>query len=106
LAGKRTAELVQRYVDLLGGGPLSIDTQAQVLSAAELQILAEQARFAALESETPPDYGTLEQIVRVHRLANAALRRIGLDHIKREDPHEMTLAQYLDAKTRKGEAQP
>jgi hypothetical protein len=72
LAGKRTAELVQRYVDLLGGGPLSIDTQAQVLSAAELQILAEQARFAALESETP----------------------------------EMTLAQYLDAKTRKGEAQP
>jgi hypothetical protein len=76
LSGKRTMALVQCYLDQLGH-PTGVDIQARILAAAELQVLAEQARFAALEN--PPTADAIDQIVRLEAAAGRAQRKLGLD---------------------------
>jgi hypothetical protein len=95
LAGKRTRELVLHYLDLLGN-PSGLDIEIRILSASELQVLAEQARFAALE-QTTVDAAVLDQIVRLESAAARAVRRLGLDQMKRKAAVP-SLDQYLAAK--------
>ena len=46
--GRRVADLVRAYLRALGN-PANIEQQAAVIAAAELQVLAEEARGAALK---------------------------------------------------------
>jgi hypothetical protein len=95
LAGKRTADFVARYLELLGN-PTGVDILARIISAAELQVLAEQARFKALE-QTIVDAAVLDQIVRLESAAARAVRRLGLDQVKRK-PDGPSLDTYLASK--------
>jgi hypothetical protein len=72
--GRRTADLVRAYLAALGN-PTDIARQAAVIAAAELQVLAEEARSAALKQGTMAD---LDQVVRVQGAADRALRRLGI----------------------------
>jgi hypothetical protein len=71
---------VRHYLDVLGN-PTGLDIQTRILAAAELQVIAEQARFAALEN--PPTADQLDQIVRLEAAVGRAIRRLGLDHAAR-----------------------
>jgi hypothetical protein len=73
--GRRIVDLTRDYLQQLGH-PTSLTQQAAVVAAAELVVLSEEARAAALEQPGAVD---LDQVVRVQRLANAALHRLGLD---------------------------
>jgi hypothetical protein len=75
------------------GNPSEIGRQAQVIAAAELQVLAEEARAAALHE--PTNVAGLEQLVRLQDLADRALRRLG---IKNAEP-KPSLEAYLATKT-------
>jgi hypothetical protein len=50
------------------------DKQRAAIAAAELQVLAEEARAAALKSGAPD----LDQVVRVQGAADRAVRRLGI----------------------------
>jgi hypothetical protein len=71
--GRRVADLVRAYLKALGN-PVDIERQAAVIAAAELQVLAEEARSAALKSGSPD----LDQVVRVQGAADRAVRRLGI----------------------------
>jgi hypothetical protein len=72
--GRRIADLVRAYLAALGH-PAEIERQAAVIAAAELQVLAEEARTAALRQGLAAD---LDQVVRVQGAADRALRRLGI----------------------------
>jgi hypothetical protein len=72
--GRRTADLVRAYLGALGH-PADIERQAAVIAAAELQVLAEEARAAALKEGAAAD---LDRVVRVQGAADRAVRRLGI----------------------------
>ena len=73
---RRTKQLTAEWVDRLGG-PAAVDTVTlgRIKRAAELCAIAERARADALQDEGDG----LDNLVRVERLADLALRRLGLD---------------------------
>lgn len=82
--GRRLRDLASSYLRALDN-PQDVARQAQVIAAAELQVLAEEARATALRE---PGTADLEQAVRLHGLADRALRRLG---IKATAPKPLTL---------------
>jgi hypothetical protein len=72
--GRRIADLVRAYLAALGD-PADIERQSAVIAAAELAVLAEEARTAALKQGAAAD---LDQVVRVQGAADRALRRLGI----------------------------
>jgi hypothetical protein len=74
------------------GGPDVVDDilLAKVQRAAELSVLAERARIAALQGEAV----ALDDVVRVERLAELAVRRLGIDKQQRE-PARVPLRERL-----------
>lgn len=87
--GRRIADLVRAYLTALGN-PIEVERQAEVIAAAELQVLAEEARAAALKQGG----GDLDQVIRVQGAADRAVRKLG---IKRElsQTDEPVLAERL-----------
>ncbi len=88
--GRRIADLVRAYLAALGN-PTEIERQAAVIAAAELQVLAEEARASALKEAGHAD---LDQVIRLQGAADRAVRRLKLS--ARRIP-ERTLAEYLAA---------
>ena len=72
--GRRVADLVRAYLRALGN-PTNIEQQAAVIAAAELQVLAEEARATALKDAGRAD---LDQVIRVQGAADRAVRRLGI----------------------------
>ena len=89
--GRRISDLVRAYLKALGN-PASIGHQAAIIAAAELQVLAEEARTAALRNAGRAD---LDQVLRLQGVADRALRRLGLVDQKRPAVVGPTLAEYL-----------
>jgi hypothetical protein len=89
--GRRIADLVRAYLKGLGG-PADVGRQAEVIAAAELQVLAEEARAAALRQSGAVD---LDQVVRVQGAADRAIRRLGLD--RKREAAAPSLAEHLAA---------
>jgi hypothetical protein len=88
--GRRTADLVAAYLVALGNPP-EIERQAEVIAAAELQVLAEAARSAALRQVGHAD---LDQVIRLQGAADRAVRKLGLPDRRRE-PEGPTLSDIL-----------
>jgi hypothetical protein len=91
--GRRVGDLVRAYLRALGN-PASIEHQAAIIAAAELQVLAEEARTTALRDSGRAD---LDQVIRLQGAADRAIRRLGLADQKRPAAGP-TLAEYLAAK--------
>jgi hypothetical protein len=72
--GRRTADLVRAYLASLGN-PAEIERQAAAIAAAELQVLAEEARATALKEGASAD---LDRVVRMQGAADRALKRLGI----------------------------
>jgi len=72
--GRRIADLTRSYLAALGN-PADAGRQAAIIAAAELQVLAEEARAAALSE---PGVADLEMIIRMQGAADRALRRLGI----------------------------
>ncbi|MGB7099984.1 MAG: hypothetical protein WBD95_14630 [Xanthobacteraceae bacterium] len=72
--GRRVADLVRGYLAALGN-PQDVGRQAAVIAAAELLVLAEETRAAALRDPLAAD---LDNLVRVQSVADRALRRLGI----------------------------
>jgi hypothetical protein len=89
--GRRTADLVRAYLGALSY-PADIERQAAVIAAAELQVLAEEARAAALKEGAAAD---LDRVVRMQGAADRAVRRLG---IKPGGPKPQTIKDYLAAR--------
>jgi hypothetical protein len=90
--GRRTADLVRAYLGALGH-PTDIERQAAVIAAAELQVLAEEARSAALKQGAAAD---LDRVVRVQGAADRATRRLGIKPGAGTKPQ--SLKEYLAAR--------
>ena len=88
-AARRTKRLVAEYVAALGG-PEAVDAAMldKVRRAAELVVVAERARAAALRGEAD-----LDNLVRIERLSELAVRRLHLD--RKRGPAGPSLAEYL-----------
>jgi hypothetical protein len=91
--GRRTADLVRAYLVALGN-PDSIGRQAAAIAAAELQVLAEEARAAALRDGASAD---LDRVVRMQGAADRALKRLGIKPAAAPKPP--TLAEHLARRT-------
>lgn len=91
--GRRVADLVRAYLRALGN-PANIEQQAAVIAAAELQVLAEEARGAALNEAGPTD---LDQVIRVQGAADRAVRRLGIK-FSNAPASGPTLAEYLESR--------
>jgi hypothetical protein len=87
--GRRTADLVAAYLQALRNPP-EIERQAEAIAAAELQVLAEEARALALKQVGHAD---LDQVIRLQGAADRAVRKLGLD--RKREPEGPTLSQYL-----------
>jgi hypothetical protein len=87
--GRRVADLVRAYLRALGN-PVDIELQAAVIAAAELQVLAEEARASALKQAGSCD---LDRVVRVQGAADRAVRRLGIKHSVK--PRVPTVAEHL-----------
>jgi hypothetical protein len=85
--GRRTADLVAAYLQALSN-PTAIERQAEVIAAAELQVLAEEARSRALQQVGHPD---LDQVIRLQGAADRAVRKLGLP-----DRSQPTLSAFGD----------
>jgi hypothetical protein len=88
--GRRTADLVAAYLVALGNPP-EIERQAEVIAAAEMQVLAEEARSLALKAVGHAD---LDQVIRLQGAADRAVRKLGLPDRRRE-PEGPTLSDIL-----------
>jgi hypothetical protein len=95
--GRRVADLVRAYLMALGN-PANIERQAAVIQAAELTVLAEEVRAAALRSGTGD---LVDQVVRVQGAADRAIRRLHIEATEAPQPsirdvlaaeHEVRLA--------------
>ena len=92
--GRRDADLVRAYLKALGN-PASIEHQAAIIAAAELQVLAEEARTTALRDSGRAD---LDQVIRLQGAADRAIRRLGLaDQKRRPVVVGPSLVEYLAA---------
>ena len=91
LAAQRRKRLVAEYVAALGG-PKAVDAAMldKVKRAAELVVVAELARDAVLRSRGESG---LDNLVRIERLAELAVRRLHLE--RKRGPSETTLNDYL-----------
>ncbi len=72
--GRRIADLAGSYYAALGN-PADIGRQAEIVTAAELQVIAEDARALALAN---PGRADLNNLVRIQSAADRALRRLGI----------------------------
>jgi hypothetical protein len=90
--GRRVADLVRAYLRALDN-PADIERQAAVIAAAELQVLAEEARTGALKG-----HADLDQVIRLQGAADRAVRRLGVKPGKAAVPAEDELDVYLRAK--------
>jgi hypothetical protein len=72
--GRRCGDFVRAYLQMLGN-PADIERQAAVIAAAELQVLAEEARTTALRDAGHAD---LDQVIRLQGAADRAVRRLGI----------------------------
>jgi hypothetical protein len=86
-AGRRIRDLYRAFI--AGVSNPDDACRAQVLAAAELQVLAENARAELLAGQ-----GDIEQIVRLENLANRAVKRLG---IKRTEAPAPTIRERLIA---------
>jgi hypothetical protein len=93
--GRRVADLVRAFLLALEN-PAGIEQQAAVIAAAELQVLAEEARAIALKRSGHAD---LDQVIRVQGAADRAVRRLGIKAGKASTLGP-TLAEYLSAKSK------
>jgi hypothetical protein len=75
--GRRVADLVRAYLRQLGQ-PSDVRIQAQAIACAELAVLAEVTRTAALANGMP-DVNLLDQVIRLEAAAGRAQRKLGLD---------------------------
>jgi hypothetical protein len=91
--GRRTADLVRAYLAALGN-PDNIERQAAAIAAAELQVLAEEARASALREGASAD---LDRVARMQGAADRALRRLGIKAAG--VPKPPTLAEHLARRT-------
>lgn len=92
--GRRISDLVRAYLRALGN-PTNIEHQAAIIAAAELQVLAEEARTTALRDAGRAD---LDQVLRLQGVADRALRRLNIvDQTRRSAVAGPTLAEYLAA---------
>jgi len=96
--GRRVADLTRAYLAAVGD-PRDLGRQAEVIAAAEMQVLAEEARAAALRK---PEKADLDAIVRIQGAADRALRRLGIK--PSTGSHVPTLADYLSSKGRPTES--
>jgi hypothetical protein len=87
--GRRVADLVRAYLHALGN-PSDVDRQAAIIAAAEMQVLAEEARASALKQPGTID---LDQVVKIQGAADRAVRRLG---IKPTAPKPDALREYLE----------
>jgi hypothetical protein len=92
--GRRTADLVRAYLAALGD-PGSIERQAAAIAAAELQVLAEEARAAALKEGATAD---LDRVVRMQGAADRALKRLGIRAPAPATSSPQSPAEYLAAR--------
>jgi hypothetical protein len=81
--GRRLRDLMRAYTAALGN-PTDPGTQAEIIRAAELVVAAEAARAAYLAK--PGDPSMLDPVIRLENLSARALRRLGIEHGKREEP--------------------
>jgi hypothetical protein len=88
--GRRLADLTRAYLVALSN-PAAIERQAEVIAAAELQVLAEEARALALKQVGHSD---LDQVIRLQGAADRAVRKLGLDR-PREVPRTRSLDEHL-----------
>jgi hypothetical protein len=88
--GRRLSDLTRAYMRA-AGNPTDIDQQCAIVAAAELTALAEAARSGALKQNGHFD---IDQVVRLQRLANAAVHKLGLDKPppQRKSVEDVTLA--------------
>jgi hypothetical protein len=100
-AGRRTADLVRAYLAALGN-PVEVERQAAVIAAAELMVLAEHLRAAALRDAGHAD---LDQVIRVQGAADRAIRRLGIKAPAERDAGN-DLAAYLRDRYGAGDEQP
>ena len=93
--GRRVADLAGAYAAALGS-PDDVGRQAQIVGAAELQVIAEEARAAALANPRTAD---LDAIVRIQGAADRAVRCLGIrpGHVVDKTPD---LASYLASRKR------
>jgi hypothetical protein len=92
--GRRLADLTRAYLVALGNPP-EIERQAEVIAAAELQVLAEEARALALKQVGHSD---LDQVIRLQGAADRAVRKLGLDRSREAAPAKaISLDEYLAA---------
>jgi hypothetical protein len=92
--GRRLRDVADQLADGLGGWSALSDLQAaSVRKSAELQALAEDARARKLNGATDV---TLDDLVRLDRLAEQSVRRLGLDR-KRERAAPDLRAQFRAA---------
>jgi hypothetical protein len=93
--GKRLRDVMEFYASALGGwAGLSDIAAASVRKAAELTVLAEQARHEALRNGcSDPD-----QLIRLENLAARAVRRLGIN-LRHEPAKLSTLQDYVRSKS-------
>jgi len=98
--GRRLADLTRAYLQALGNPP-EIERQAEAIAAAELQVLAEEARALALKQVGHAD---LDQVIRLQGAADRAVRKLGLN--RRREPESLSLRErlQLEADAAAGEA--
>ena len=72
--GRRIADLYRSYASALGN-PLDVGRQCEIVAAAEMQVIAEEARATALQN---PAGAALDGVVRMQGAADRALRRLGI----------------------------
>jgi hypothetical protein len=87
--GRRVAELTSMFIDALGG-ELTPMRKLKVMKAAELTALAELARGDFMREGN----GTLDDIVRLERKADQAIRALGINDAKAK----LTVPEYLAAR--------
>ncbi len=96
--GRRIADLIRCYLSALPNAAGDVGRQAEIIAAAELQVIAEETRAAALRE---PEKADLNEIVRMQGAADRALRRLGIK--PSVGSHVPTLAEYLAGKGRPAE---
>jgi hypothetical protein len=90
--GRRLNDLYRALLNAIGN-PTSTLAHAHCLRAAELRVLAEDARAKLLAGDGDPD-----TVVRLEGAADRAERKLGLDQRKREQARGPTLAEHLVAR--------
>jgi hypothetical protein len=94
-AGRRAHALTKHFRQRLGPAAEDPVTAAAIERAAQLQALAEEARARALRADPKV---SLDDLVRLTRLADISVRRLHLDQ-RRNAMRQPTLSDYLRARS-------